>query len=235
MNVNQIIDILRNNANPANVAGMARFGINTHNTLGISMPFIRKMAKQIQKEKKINHHLLAADLWISGIHEARILAALIEKPEQITIEQAENWIQDFDSWDVCDQVCMNLLDKTDFAVPLTISLTERKSEFVKRAGFALIASLSVHRQDLKNDVFLEFLQLIVRESIDERNFVKKAVNWALRQIGKRNEFLNEIAIVTCNNILMENIHSRSARWIANDALRELTNEKIQSRILHKKK
>lgn len=209
-------------ANPANVAGMARYGINTHNTLGISIYTLRPLAKEIGRD-----HTLSLKLWDSGIHEARILASYIDDPEQVTEEQLEDWVVDFDSWDVCDQVC-NLFAKTPWAYQKAFQWSKREEEFVKRAGFVLMAVLSVHDKQAPDEKLAQFFPVIMRESTDERNFVKKAVNWALRNIGKRNRHLNELAIETAQQI--REIGAKSARWIASDALRELTGEKVQARL-----
>lgn len=223
MILEEIITRFQSLSNPENVIGMARFGINSNNTFGIPMPVIRNMAKEIGK-----NHQLALELWNTGIHEGRILAALIDKPDQVTDKQMEQWVLDFDSWDVCDQCCLNLFDKTKYAYPKAEEWSNRKEEFVKRAGFALMAVLAVHDKKADDKRFLKFLKIIIRESTDERNFVRKAVNWALRQIGKRNLLLKDKAIETAGEILK--LNSRSAKWIANDAIKELTTEKIIKRI-----
>lgn len=202
---------------------MARFGINPHNTLGVSIPNIRAMAKEIRKD-----HALAQQLWTSGIHEARILAAMIDDPERVTVQQMERWVKDFDSWDVCDQCCSNLFDKTEFGHRKAVEWSKRSEEFVKRAGFTLMACLAVHDKEADNAAFLKFMPVIRREAIDDRNFVRKAVNWALRQIGKRNLTLNKIAVETAKEI--QKIDSRSAKWIAHDAIRELTSSPVQKKL-----
>ncbi|MCK4772387.1 MAG: DNA alkylation repair protein [Candidatus Latescibacteria bacterium] len=219
----EVVKKLRSMANPENVEGMARFGINPENTLGISIPSLRKIAKETGRD-----HQLAEDLWKTGIHEARILAALVGDPRRVTKTQAENWVKDFDSWDVCDQVCMNLLDKTPFAYEKALAWTGRRAEFVKRAGFALMAALAFHDKEAEDSQFLQFMPAIVRESNDGRNYVKKAISWALRQIGKRNIRLYWKAIGTAREI--EELDSKAARWIARDVLRELTSEKVLERI-----
>ena len=214
---------LKSLADPEAAAGMARFGINPDNTLGVSIPTLRKMAKEIGK-----NHALAQQFWSSGIHEARLLAGMVVDPQEVTGEQMEGWVADIDSWDVCDQVCSNLFDKTRFAYQKAHEWSGRDEEFVRRAGFVLMAALSVHDKREGDEKFLEFLPLIKRGALDERNFVKKAVNWALRQIGKRNMDLNKAAILAANDI--QKIDSKSAKWIASDALRELTDEKTQKRL-----
>lgn len=223
MRCEDIIKRLERGANPANVEGMARFGINPDKTLGISIPFLRKLAKEIGKD-----HDLANELWLSEIHEGRILAGLIDDPDRVTEKQMDKWVEDFDSWDVCDLVCSNLFDETVFAYEKASEWTTRDEEYVKRAGFAMMAALSVHDKKASDREFERFLPIIVREAKDERNYVRKAVNWALRQIGKRNRRLNMKAVQTAEKIRM--IDSKSARWIASDALRELRSDAVQRRL-----
>jgi 3-methyladenine DNA glycosylase AlkD len=211
----QLMERLREMGNPDNITGMARFGINPANTLGVSMPQLRALAKGRRDQQ------LSLDLWASGIHEARILAALVGVPESVTEVQMDAWVLDFDSWDVCDQVCLNLFDRTPWAYEKAVEYAGREEEFVKRAGFALMACLAWHDKTAPDQKFLDLLPVIQREAVDKRNFVKKAVNWALRQIGKRNQALNRAAIETARRILT--IDSPAARWVANDALRELEN------------
>jgi len=223
MQYNEILRKLKSFSNPKAVEGMARFGINPKTTIyGASIPDLRKMAKEIGR-----NHLLAQQLWASNIHEARMLACMIDFPDMVTEEQLESWVRDFDSWDICDQCCSNLFDKTKFAYEKAVEWSNRDEEFIKRAGFVLMAALSVHDKKAKDEEFMEFLPIVKRESIDDRNFVKKAVNWALRQIGKRNIKLNKAAIETAKEI--QRVDSKSARWIASDALRELTSETVQKR------
>lgn len=227
MQYQEILKRLKALANPAIAAGMARFGSRPKKALGISAPNLRKLAKEIGRD-----HRLALRLWDSGIHEAKILASLIDEPEMVTAAQMERWVKDFDSWDVCDACCCNLFDKTPVAYQKAAAWSRRKEEFVKRAGFALVAYLVVHDKKAKDEVFIRFLPIIKRESRDERNFVKKAVNWALRQIGKRNTALNRLAIQTAKEIRA--MDSKTARWIAADARRELSSAKIKKRLRDKK-
>lgn len=218
-----ILAHLKSLADPSQLEGMARFGIRVETALGgISAPLLRKLAREIGK-----NHRLAQKLWKSGIHEARHLAALIDEPAQVTEAQMERWAKQFDSWDVCDGCCLNLFDKTPFAHRKAIEWSRRKEEFVRRAGFSLMAVLAVHDKTADDEMFLRFLPVIERQSTDQRNFVKKAVNWALRQIGKRNPKLNRAAVATAHRI--HRIDSRSARWIASDALRELQSEAVWRR------
>lgn len=223
MNYDKVIDRLKAHSDSAAVEGMARFGINPTNTLGVSTPVLRKMAKEIGRT-----HPLAQKLWASEIHEARILAAMVDDPQKVTAAQMERWVKDFDSWDVCDQCCSNLFDKTAFAHQKAFEWSSRKEEFVKRAGFVLMAALAVHDKNAGNSQFQSFLPIIERESTDERNFVRKAVNWALRQIGKRNLTLNRLALKTAKQIQKK--ISRSARWIASDAIRELMSASVQKKL-----
>ncbi len=218
-----IIRKLESLSDARNREGMARYGINTANAYGVSVTKLREIAREAGKD-----HAIARRLWESGIHEARILASLIDLPGMVTEAQMERWIQDFDSWDVCDQCCSNLFSRTPFAYSKAIEWSQREEEFVKRAGFVLMAALAVHNKAMADEEFMKFLPIIKNQSIDERNMVKKAVNWALRQVGKRNVHLNEMAIQIAGGI--KQMDSRSARWIASDAIRELQGEKIQERL-----
>jgi 3-methyladenine DNA glycosylase AlkD len=218
-----ILARLKTLADPKAVEGMARYGINPQNTYGVSIPNLRKIAR----ETGINH-TLAQELWASGIHEARILASMIDDPSMATEEQLESWVKDFDSWDVCDQCCMNLFEKTGFAYRKAVEWSESDKEFVKRAGFVLMARLAVSDKNADDEIFETFFPIIKREASDNRNYVKKAVNWALRQIGKRNINLNKKAILIAGEI--QKMDSRSAKWIASDAIRELTGESVQKRL-----
>ena len=223
MKYEEIMRRLKSLSDPLAVAGMKRFGISTDKTYGISIPNLRKISEEIGKD-----HQLAEQLWVSGVHEARILACMIDDVGMVTEGQIEGWAKSFDSWDVCDQCCGNLFDKTKFAYQKAKEWSTRKEEFVKRAGFVLMAELAVHDKKTADEEFLNFLPIIKKESTDDRNFVKKAVNWALRQIGKRNKDLNAKAIETAKEILK--IDSRSSKWIASDAIRELTNDAVKKRL-----
>jgi len=223
MTYDEILREMKAHANAKNVEGMARFGINPKGTLGLSMPFLRKLAKRAGTD-----HDLAERLWRSGIHEARILAALIDDPLLVTPAQMESWIKDFDSWDVCDQVCGNLFDRTRYGRRKAAVWAKKNPEFERRAGFALMAALAWHDKDATDALFLGYLPVIERFAFDDRNFVRKAVNWALRNIGKRNRALNRAAAACARRIAKQD--SRAARWIAKDALRELTDPKTTKRI-----
>ena len=212
--VARLLRELRTAGSEENRAGMARFGINAGNVLGVSIAVLRPMAKRAGRD-----HALAEALWASRIHEARILASMVDEPEKVTVRQMESWARDFDSWDLVDQCCANLFARTPMAYRMAERWAGRKPEFVKRAGYALMASLAVKDKEAPDAAFERFLGIVERGADDDRNFVRKAVNWALRQIGKRNERLRGKAIRTAERIHAQG--TRSARWIATNALREL--------------
>jgi 3-methyladenine DNA glycosylase AlkD len=210
----QVLTQLDQFASPENAAGMARFGIRGARVLGVSVKDLRTLARPYKKD-----HALALALWATGIHEARILATIIADPKQVTEEQMESWVLDFDSWDICDQCCMNLFDKTPFAWQKALAWSARDAEFVRRAGFALMATLAVHDKHATDEQFEPFFTCIREQSTDDRNFVKKAVNWALRQIGKRNATLRSRALAVARDLAESD--ARPARWIGKDAVKEL--------------
>lgn len=210
----KVLAELRRLANPTNVAGMARFGIVGKKLLGISMVQLRTIAKQTGRD-----HELAEELWASGVFEARILAGLVAEPARVTRLQANSWARDFECWADCDGLCIHLFRKTPFAHELAVAWSGRREELVKRAGFTMMATLAVHDKAAGDEVFRSYLGRVQEEATDERHNVKKGVNWALRQIGKRNPILNREAIRTAKRI--REMDSRAARWIAADALREL--------------
>lgn len=232
MTYQQIIKGLKSQADPKNIEGMTRFGINPKYALGINIPVLRKLAKEIKRSPSAKTseglHALANKLWNSGIHEIRILASMIDVPELVTETQMDAWIKEFNSWDICDQVCMNLFDKTPFAFNKAVEWSKREEEFEKRAGFALMACLAWHDKKAPDSKFVKFFPHIKRESTDERNFVKKAINWALRQVGKRNKNLNKEAIKLAKEIQKND--SKTAGWIAKDTLWELKSEAVQKRL-----
>jgi len=221
--VKDVLDKLQSKAQPEQLKGMAKYGMTVEQRLGVSVPDMRKLAKEIGRD-----HKLALDLWRTGIAEARIVASMVGDPDKLTEEQMENWVKGINSWDVCDQVCMNLFEKNQLAWKKIVDWSERKEEFVKRTAFSLIACLAWHDKKASDERFIELLPVIIRGATDERNFVKKAVNWALRNIGKRNLNLNEAAINTAKEI--KRLDSKAARWVASDAIRELESDAIQSRL-----
>ncbi|KKP43322.1 MAG: hypothetical protein UR31_C0008G0014 [Parcubacteria group bacterium GW2011_GWA2_33_14] len=251
ISVSLVLQELKFLANNKHLVSMAKFGIKPKTKVyGVPVPALRKIAKiiKITVKEDIGRHALALKLWDSGIHEARLLASFIDEITLVTQKQFKNWVLGFDSWDICDQVCGNLFWKISFipkktrapffkgARPstqignlsaLVFTLSKKKPEFVKRTAFALIAYLAVHNKKLKDSDFINFFPIIKRESIDQRNFVKKAVNWALRQIGKRNKNLNIKAIRLAREIVK--IDSKSAKWIAKSAITELESQQIQQR------
>ena len=222
MQLAEVLAQLQTLASPAHMGEMVRVGINTHDALGIDIYTLRNLAKTLRPD-----HDLALSLWESGIHEARILASMVDDPAQATAAQLDAWAADFDSWDVCDQVCDNLFQHTAFAYPKAFEWSECSEEFVKRAGFVLMACLAFHDRAAPDVKLAQFFPVIVQASDDERNYVKKAVNWALRNLGKRSQALNAQAIAVAQEIQARG--ARPARWIAADALRELTSEKVQQR------
>ncbi len=226
MEAREIIEWIKAQHNPANVAGMARYGINPLNTYGVSVAVLRQQARRIGKD-----HGLAQQLWASGLREARILAVFVDDPNLVTDDQLERWVAGIDSWDICDGCCGHLFYKTPFAYAKASHWSSRPEEFVKRAGFVLMASLAVHDKKAEDVRFLAFLPLIRQGANDGRNFVKKAVNWALRQIGKRNLTLNRHAIAAAEQMLL--FDSPAARWVARDALRELRSQAVQERLAEK--
>jgi 3-methyladenine DNA glycosylase AlkD len=216
--------------------GMARYGINVEDAFGVSIYELRKVAARLGTD-----HALALALWKTGNHEARLLACFVDDPATVTTEQMETWASAFDSWDICDQATTSLFDVTRHGWLKACEWAKRDDEWVKRGGFALMAGLAVHDKVATDRAFRKLLPLIERGAFDDRNFVKKAVNWALRNIGKRNPTLNAAAIACAERIRTAankraggerggDQGARAARWVANDALRELTSTKIQTRL-----
>lgn len=228
MDSKDIIAKLTSLANPKNAEGMARFGINPEKTLGIKVPVLRNMGKEIGRNQE-----MALELWESGIHEARMLAIFISEPKKVTAKMADRLVSDFNSWDICDQACSNLFTRTSFAWEKAFEWCAKEEEFVKRAGYVMMCTLAVHDKKTPDGKFLEFFPEIIRGADDERNFVKKAVNWAVRQIGKRSLMLNKEAIRLAEEILAAHPNSKAARWTASDALRELKSEAVRKRLEEK--
>jgi len=219
-----------------NRIGMARYGINVENAFGVSVYELRKIARRLGTD-----HNLALALWATGNHEARLLACFVDDPAAVTAAQMETWAADFDSWDLCDQATTSLFDLTIHAWKKAFEWAKRDEEWVKRGGFALMAGLAVHDKAAADRDFQKLLPVIARGAFDERNFVKKAVNWALRNIGKRNPALNTAAVECAEKISAAankraggerggDASARAARWVAADAWRELTSEKIRARL-----
>ena len=205
------------------VEGMARYGITPRRALGVTVTELRTLARRLGRD-----HDLAAALWDSGYHEARILATMVDDPALVTRAQMDAWAREFDSWDLCDQACGNLFDRTPFALEVAERWSTRDEEFVKRAAFALMAWAAVHRKELGDERFEALLPLIRAQATDGRPYVRKGVNWALRQIGKRSVRLNRAAIGTARQI--GKVDAASARWIAADAIRELESDAVRERL-----
>ena len=234
--VAEILAELRSMGSEKDRAGMARYGINVENAFGVSIYELRRIAKRLGTD-----HALALSLWATGNHEARLLACFVDDPAAVSESQFESWARDFDSWDICDQATTSLFDLTKHAWPKAVEWARRDEEWVKRAGFTLMAGLAVHDKSASDQHYRKLLPVIAGGAFDDRNFVKKAVNWALRNIGKRNRALNAAAIACAEKICVAaNKHAggerggdasaRSARWVAADALRELTSAKAQARL-----
>ncbi len=222
-----ILDELREKGTRKNIEGMARFGINPDKNLGVSVTQLRKYAKRHRP-----NHALALELWDAGYRDARMLASMVDHPAEVTEEQMDRWASEFNSWDITDTATGTLFDKTPFAYPKAEEWAHDKREFVRRAGFALMAWLAVHDKNTttinKDDKFRPFIPLIIKYSTDPRNFVKKAVSWALRQIGKRNKEMNKTAVNIAEQLLSTS--DKTSKWIARTALKELTSEKVQDRL-----
>jgi 3-methyladenine DNA glycosylase AlkD len=223
LSADEVLRALKAKASPENVAGMARYGINPTRNYGVCTPVLFGLAKKVEGD-----HELAQELWETGIRDARLVACFMDDPELVTEEQMDDWVKDFDSWDICDGCCLHLFSWTSSGHKKAREWSKREEEYVKRAGYVMMATLATHDKTAPDSTFTSYMPLIVEGATDERNYVKKAVNWALRGIGKRNSSLNRTAIRTAKKI--QKLDSRSARWIASDALRELTGEKVQSTI-----
>lgn len=227
----EIIEIFKDNYNEHNVKGMARFGIDSSNAFGLSMPFIRGLAKEMGR-----NHNLALDLFEIGYHESKLLSIFIAEPKTVSSDELDHWVNQISSWDVCDQFCSNLAGMSPHFLDKIYQWTERNEEFVLRAGIVLMAVVAYKKKkEINDDYVLEnFKTILVKHSTDPRNFVKKAVNWAIRQLGKRSEYMRQNMILLCDEILELHNNSAPARWVAKGALRELNDEKIINRIKLKK-
>jgi 3-methyladenine DNA glycosylase AlkD len=224
--VAEVLDKLNEKAESDQLQGMSHFGIVGDQRMGVSVPDMRKIAKEIGKD-----HQLALELWDTGIPEAMIVAGMVAEPDKLTEAQMEDWVVDINSWDICDQVCMHLFEKTPLAEKKIYEWSRREEEFVKRTAYALIACLAWHDKAAVDEDFIKYFPVIKQGSTDDRNYVKKAVSWALRNIGKRNLALNRAALELAHEL--RDIDSKSARWIASDAIRELESEKVHQRLVAK--
>ncbi|HAP37079.1 MAG TPA: DNA alkylation repair protein [Bacteroidetes bacterium] len=223
MTAEEVLKRLQLLGNNKNIESMKRFNILSDNTFGVTVPNIRSVAKEI-----VIDHQLAIELWNSGYHEARILASMIVDADAVNLKLMDQWVNEIENWAQCDACCTEFFQKTKYAQSLPFRWTKNRKEYVRRAGLVMVAVMAVHHKELKDAIFEQYFSLLKQYSTDDRNFVKKGVNWALRQIGKRNLQLNLKAIEFAKKI--QEIHSSTANWIAADAIRELTNKKIQKRI-----
>lgn len=231
MDAREIVARMRAMENAENIAGMARFGITGRGILGISVAGIHVIRREVLKEFRRDpdaRHALAAELWASELHEVRILAALVDVPALVARPQMDAWAADFDSWDLVDQVCCNLFDRTDLGWQAVYDWAARDQEFVKRAGYVTLAGLAWHRREVPDERYLPYLAFIEATADDPRNFVWKAQNWALRQIGKRSVALNVEAVAVAER--MRHSESRAARRVGADAYRELTGEAVRAKL-----
>lgn len=224
--VKDLLSELRANGNETNRVGMARYGINVDDAYGVSVTWLRQRARTLGRD-----HQLALDLWRSDVHEARILASIIDEPKKVNREQMDDWVNDFDSWDICDQCCSNLFFHTVHARDVIVPWCGRGEEYVRRAGFVMIAVLAVKDKKADRASFQPYLGLIEHHSKDGRNNVKKAVNWALRQIGKRDLGCHALALPLA--MILSESEDKTARWIGKDAVRELRSEAVMVRLHNK--
>jgi len=224
----EVLAQLQRKGSKRGIDGMARFGIVAKRAYGVSVGDIRALAKKIGRD-----HDLAAKVWKSGVFEGRMLAVFLEDPELVTSRQMDAWARDFENWADCDTACFHLFDKTPYAWRKIDEWSCRKEEFVKRAAFALLASVSGHDRTTADAPFLKALRLIEREAGDDRNFVKKGVNWALRGIGNRSAALHRAALATAMRLAAS--ESSAARWIGKDALRDLNRPLVKARIARRAK
>jgi len=208
----ELMSELHSLANPSNVEGQRRFAICDGEQLGVSLPDLRRMARGVKD------HDLALRLWASNVHEAKLLASMIDDPEQVTTAQMNAWVADFESWDICDQASDNLFIYTNDILELIPIWAADEREFVRRAAFTCIATLAWHSSGTPDETLAGFFPLIEKYSQDPRNFVRKAVSWALRNIGKRRAGLRDEATALALSLSQSN--SATARWIGKDALKE---------------
>jgi len=223
MHVHDVMRRLEAMGDPKLAKGMSRFGVDGGKALGIRVPALRALAKDLKTD-----HDLALALWATGVHEARLLAPMVAETAMVTEELADAWVGDLDAWDVCDGLCFEILRYTPFARSKALEWAESEEEYVKRAGFALMAGIAIADKEAPDDAFIAFLEAVEREAQDDRHFVKKAVNWALRQTGKRNAALNRRALAAARRLRKS--PSRAARWVGADAERELASEAVQRRL-----
>ncbi len=221
--VKEILSWLERQGSARNRDGMARYGIVADKVFGVSVSTIRAKGKQLGRD-----HDLALALWDTGWYEARMLAAFVDDPAEVTASQMDRWAKDFDNWAICDTLCFHLFDKTPHAWRKIEQWSGKRGEFVKRAGFALLAGVALHDRKTPDTPFLRSLTIIEDRATDGRNFVKKGVSWALRTIGHRNEILHEAAIATAEKLTTSD--DSTARWIGRDALNDLSRPMVEARV-----
>ncbi|MFW9922534.1 MAG: DNA alkylation repair protein [Candidatus Thorarchaeota archaeon] len=213
--IDTIITLFKQNTDNSRIEGMKKVGITPERAFGVSIPFLRELAKKIGK-----NHELALELWNINTRETRILACMVDDVSLLTEEQMELWVKDFDYWEICDQCIMNLFEKSKYAYQKAIDWTTRTEEYVKRSGFVLIARLAFSDKKASNDIFQSFFPIISKEANDQRNSVKKAISWALRQIGKRNNDLNAKTLDLANKLLIS--EEKNTQWIAKDVIKDIS-------------
>ena len=223
-----VLKKLKARARPDQLDGMAKFGLTGKNRLGVAVPEMRKIAKEAGRD-----HKLALALWKTKIPDAMMVASMVDIPEQVTETQMETWVRDFNAWDVCDQVCSNLFDRTELAWKKVLDWSEREEEFVRRAAYTLIACLSIHDKKSPDERFIQLIPVTKKGATDDRNLVKKGVSWALRNMGKRNHNLHRVALKTAEEI--RKMDSKPAKWIASDTIRDLKSEAVKRRLARKQK
>ncbi len=228
MSVSEILAWLEKKGTKKNRDGMARYAIVAPKAFGVSMTTMQQLARRVGRD-----HELALALWQTGWYEARTLTAFVDEPERVTAAQMDRWARDFDNWAICDTLCFKLFDRTPHAWKKIEQWSTRREEFVKRAAFALLASVALHDKKAADDRFVRSLRLVERAASDERNFVKKGVSWALRSIGARNQALHE-ASIALGRRLSTSEHA-AARWVGKDALRDLLRPLVQKRMASRAK
>ncbi len=228
MTYDDIIHELESKRDPAGVAGMARFGITPAQAYGWRVPALRALGKRARPKDKQARHDLAAQLWATNSRETRILASLVDDPQRVTPAQMDTWAAAFDYWEICDQCIMNLFEKTAVAYDKAFAWSSAEAEYVKRAGFVLMARLALSDKKAPDTKIAAFLPVIEREADDPRDMVKKGINWALRQIGKRNAYLHGQAIASAERLLAR--PGKAAQWVARDALKELQSTALLEKI-----
>jgi 3-methyladenine DNA glycosylase AlkD len=226
MSVQEVLTWLKSHSNKRTLDGMARYAVPADKALGVSMSNMKVLAKKLG-----HNHVLAEALWQTDVYEARMLATLIDDPALVTSAQMDRWCRDFDNWAICDTACFALFDRTTHAWKKVKQWSGKSDEFIKRAAFALLWGLTVHDKVAGDTLFIDGLRLVERAAVDDRNFVKKAVNMALRAIGKRNAVLNAAAISVARRLAASSV--ATPQWVGKHALRELIGPAVKRRLQSK--